>query len=100
MPKATLENYKVCILRLQDFNSEKFNFNDVIKGFFMMADLRLVSPDPNPELADGEIPIFDMTGVTIWHLFRINFSTLKLYFKYVQEVKKHSKLLKIIFKKI
>jgi len=59
----------------------------------MFADLRLVSPDPNPELADGEIPIFDMKGMTIWHLFRLNFSTLRLYFKYVQEVTK-----KYIFK--
>ncbi|KAL7036735.1 hypothetical protein ACKWTF_008915 [Chironomus riparius] len=85
MLKATPENYKVSILRLIDYNSTNFVFNDVIKTFFMFADLRLVSPDPNPELADGEIPIFDMKGMTIWHLFRINFSTLRLYFKYVQE---------------
>lgn len=87
MLKATQENYKICIFRLQDVNSEKFNFNDVIKAFFMMADLRMVCPDPNPELADGEVPIFDMSGMTIWHLFKVNFSTLRLYFRYVQEVK-------------
>lgn len=86
MPKTTPENYKVCILRLIDYNSTNFLFNDVIKTFFMFADLRLVSPDPNPELADGEIPVFDMKGMTIWHLFRVNISTLRLYFKYIQEV--------------
>lgn len=87
MPKATPENYKVCILRLSDYDSSKFIFNDVIKSFFMFADVRLVSPDPNPDLADGEIPVFDMKGVSIWHLFKISLSTLKLYFKYVQEVR-------------
>lgn len=87
MLKATPENYKVCILRLKDFDSKNFLFDDLVKGFFMMADLRLVSPDPHPEkLADGEVPIFDMAGFTIWHALKINFSTLKLYFKYVQEV--------------
>lgn len=86
MLKATPENYKCCIMRLIDSKTEKWNFNDVIKGFFMVADVRLVSPDPNPDnLADGEVPIFDMSGVSIWHLLKVNLSTLKLYFKYVQE---------------
>lgn len=26
-----------------------------------------------------------MKGVTIWHLFKVNLSTLRLYFKYTQE---------------
>lgn len=86
MLTATPENFKVCILRLKDFNSDKFAFDDIVKGFFMMADLRLISPDPNEELADGEVPIFDMAGVTIWHALKIHLATLKLYFKYVQEV--------------
>lgn len=86
MLKATPENFKCCILRLIDYNSDKFVFNDVIKGFFMVADVRLVSPDPDPEnLADGEVPIFDMKGATVWHILKVTLSTLRLYFKYVQE---------------
>lgn len=86
MLKATPENYKCCIMRLIDFKSESFIFNDVIKAFFMVADVRLVSPDPNPDaLADGEVPIFDMKGATIWHILKVTLSTLRLYFKYVQE---------------
>lgn len=86
MLQATPENFKCCIMRLADVNSSAFNFNDVIKAFFMVADVRLVSPDPNPgDLADGEVPIFDMRGVTIWHLLKVNLSTLRLYFKYAQE---------------
>jgi hypothetical protein len=86
MPKTTPENYKVSILRLVDCNSDNFTFDNVVKAFFMFSDLRLISDDPNPELADGEVPIFDMKGITLWHSFKINLSTLKLYFKYVQEV--------------
>lgn len=85
MAKATPENYKCCIFRLTDPKTDSFNFNDVIKAFFMVADVRLVSPDPNQSLADGEIPIFDMKGVTVWHLLKVSFSTLRLYFKYVQQ---------------
>jgi hypothetical protein len=46
----------------------------------------MVNADPDPEnLADGEVPIFDMKGVTIWHILKVNLSTLRLYFKYTQE---------------
>ena len=86
MLKATPDNYKCCIFRLTDSNTDKWNFNDVIKAFFMVADVRLVSPDPNPDnLADGEVPIFDMAGVTLWHVLKVSLSTLRLYFKYAQE---------------
>lgn len=86
MLKATPENYKCCILRLIDYDSNKFVFNDAVKGFFMVADVRLVSPDPDPDnLADGEVPIFDMKGATVWHILKVTLSTLRLYFKYVQE---------------
>lgn len=86
MLKATPENYKCCIMRFIDFKPESFVFNDAVKAFFMVADVRLISPDPNPEhLADGEVPIFDMKGATVWHVLKVTLSTLRLYFKYVQE---------------
>lgn len=84
--KATAENYKCCIMRLTDSNTEGFSFDSLIKAFFMVADVRLVSSDPDPNnLADGEVPIFDMKHVSIWHLLKVTLSTLKLYFKYTQE---------------
>lgn len=86
MLQATPQNYKCCIYRLIDSNSDLWAFNDVIKAFFMVADVRLVSPDPNPDdLAEGEVPIFDMAGVTLWHVLKVSLSTLRLYFKYAQE---------------
>lgn len=86
MNKTTPENYKCCIFRLIDPTTDTFNFNDTIKAFFMVADVRMVCSDPNhDELADGELPIFDMKGVSIWHLLKVNISVMRLYFKYTQE---------------
>ncbi|CRK90535.1 CLUMA_CG004239, isoform A [Clunio marinus] len=86
MLKTTPENYKCCVMRLIDYRSELFNFNDLIKLFFMVADVRLVSLDPNPDnLAEGEVPVFDMKGTTIWHVLKVSLSTLRLYFTYTQE---------------
>lgn len=86
MVKATPENYKCCIMRLTDSSTEGFNFEALIKAFFMVADVRLVTEDPDPNnLAEGEVPIFDMQNVTIWHLLKVSLSTMKLYFKYTQE---------------
>lgn len=100
MHKTTPENYKCCILRMTDPRSEIFVFNDVIKCFFMVADARLVTGDPILDLADGEVPIFDMKGVSMWHLFKISLSTLRLYFKYVQEAHPGENVCRNNFRKI
>lgn len=83
LPDKTPENYNVSIIRLIDDNPDKIIFNDVIKAFYIGADLRLVNTD---EIwADGEVPIFDMTNVTLRHFTKINFQTLRLFMKYSQE---------------
>ena len=81
--QTTPENYKVCIFRLVDFDADKFDFNDAVKTFFIMADIRLITPDPKI-LTDGEIPIFDMKGLTLKHLTKVILSTLRLYMRYTQ----------------
>jgi CRAL/TRIO domain len=86
MLKATPENFRVTIHRLIDPKSSAFNFEAVIKTYFMIADVRLVSTNPDLEmLSDGEITIFDMDKYSIWHLMKTSLSTMKLYFKYTQE---------------
>lgn len=61
----------------------QFQFNDAIKMFFMVADVRLKTADPNG-LTDGEIPIFDMAGFSVKHLTKVVLSTLRTYMKYTQ----------------
>lgn len=82
--QTTDENYKIIVLRLINDDFEKIHFNDVIKAFFMMSDVRLITPDVKA-LTDGEIPIFDMSRVSYRHLAKVILSTLRLYLKYTQE---------------
>lgn len=49
----------------------------------MVADVRLAMPDPNG-ITDGEVPIFDMAGLSLRHLTRVVLSTLRIYMKYTQ----------------
>jgi len=77
------ENFKVTIVRLIDNDPEKIVFNDVIKAFFMAIDTRLVMTDE--VWASGEIPIFDMTNITLRHFTKVVFSTVRLFMKYCQE---------------
>lgn len=83
MLDRTSKNYKVSIFRLTDNDSEKINFDHVIKAFYMAADIRLVTTEE--VWADGEIPIFDMTNITLRHFTKLVFSTLRLFMKYSQE---------------
>lgn len=83
MDRTPKENYKVTILRLIDNDPEKIVFNDVIKAFFMAADTRLVMMDE--VFSSGEIPIFDMTNITLRHFTKLVLSTLRLFMKYSQE---------------
>lgn len=50
----------------------------------MVSDVRLVNPDEG-SIPDGEVPIFDMGGISYRHLPKLVFSTLKMYLKYTQE---------------
>ncbi|KAJ6616101.1 Clavesin-1, partial [Pseudolycoriella hygida] len=61
-----------------------YHFTDIIKVFFMVSDIRLITPDENG-LTDGEIPIFDMAGFSLRHLTKVVLSSLRCYMKYTQE---------------
>lgn len=61
----------------------QYHFTEIIKVFFMVADIRLITPDQNG-LTDGEIPIFDMTGFSLRHLAKVVLSSLRCYMKYTQ----------------
>lgn len=61
----------------------QYHFTDIIKVFFMVADVRLITPDQNG-ITDGEIPIFDMAGFSLRHLTKVVLSSLRCYMKYTQ----------------
>jgi hypothetical protein len=86
LPNPTSHNRKMIILRLISDDIDDMNFNDVVKFFFMMSDIRLITPDtPQQDVCDGEVPIFDMNRVSYRHLSKVVISTVRLYMKYTQE---------------
>lgn len=91
MPKKTPEGYEVLIYRLTDFEPSKVHFAECIKGFCMFNDLRL-SEDL---LAEGYIVIFDMKGVRLSHITRVQLGPLRAFMAYIQEA--HPARLKKIY---
>lgn len=71
-------------MRLVDEDPSKFNLTNMIKVFFMMSDVRLITPDIN-DLSDGEIPIYDAKNLSFKHLTKVVFSSLRIFMKFTQE---------------
>lgn len=82
LPRTTNKNYKLILFRIANKNADNFVFSDVLKIVLMVADVRLVSEF---EIADGEIPIFDMSGMSLQHLTKVTLPTLRKYMMYTQE---------------
>lgn len=66
---------------------DNIDFNDTVKAFFLMSDVALVMNGSTAKLSDGEITIFDMEHVSYRHLTKVVLSTVRLYMKYIQEVR-------------
>lgn len=81
LPKKTKENYEILVYRLIDTDPAKVMFAEAIKGFCMFNDIRL-SEDL---LAEGYIVIFDMKGVRLSHVSRVQFGPLRSFMAYIQE---------------
>lgn len=85
--KNTKENHKVCVYQLLNDDGNKIVFNDCVKTFFMACDVRFTMPlESYSEIETGEVIIFDTKNLTFKHLTRIVISTLRLFFKYLQDV--------------
>lgn len=84
--RHTRDNYKVCIYQLLNNDANNVVFNDCIKAFFMCTDVRFNLPLENyNDIESGEVIIFDMKNLTFKHLTRTVISTLRLFFKYLQD---------------
>jgi hypothetical protein len=84
MPKVTDDNNRIMILKLIDFDADNIVVDDALTVFSMVYDATLVSREDG-QLADGEILIIDLEGVTARHLTKIGFSSLRCFFKYMNE---------------
>lgn len=68
-------------------NLLQYHFDDIIRAFFIVGDVRLsLSDHPDEEnfVCSGEIPVFDMSGFSWRHATKAVISTLRVYMKYTQ----------------
>lgn len=80
MPNQTPEGYNILIYRLVDTDPSKINFADAIKAFAMFNDVR-ISEDGQ---AKGYIVVFDMKGLKLGHLARIQLNPMRIFMSYIQ----------------
>jgi endoplasmic reticulum protein 29 len=67
--------------RLSSSRASDYRFDEAIKTFFMTIDSCLQKNGPR----DGAIFLFDMKNVGLMHLTRVNLSSIKKFFAYLQE---------------
>ncbi|XP_037039600.1 retinaldehyde-binding protein 1-like [Bradysia coprophila] len=81
VPKTTPEGYHLLFYRLTDTDPAKMNFSDAVRAFCMFNDLR-ISEDG---LTEGYIVVFDMKGLKLGHLAKIQLGSLRAFMSYIQE---------------
>lgn len=67
--------------RLSSSRASDYRFDEAIKTFFMTIDSCLQKNGPR----DGAIFLFDMKNVGLMHLTRVNLTSIKKFFSYLQE---------------
>lgn len=85
LPGVTVDNNRILIIRLIDYNAEKLVFDDALTVFTMIYDTSVIIPEPD-QLADGEIVIFDIKGLSAKHLAKMSLSSLRCFVKYMLDV--------------
>jgi hypothetical protein len=80
LPKTDQHGNLIMVAHLVDENASKFSFDDCLKAWFMIQDMILLEHGAVP----GIIFIADTKGFTMGHIARINLSSLKKYYMYIQ----------------
>ncbi|KXJ80465.1 alpha-tocopherol transfer protein-like [Aedes albopictus] len=81
LPKLTPEGYRLLCYRLSDTDPSRMNFGEAVKTFCMFNDVQISKDGP----IEGYIVIFDMKGVRLGHLARVQFGPLRTFMSYIQD---------------
>ncbi|KAL1453936.1 hypothetical protein WDU94_010237 [Cyamophila willieti] len=81
LPNRTPKGWAILIGKLNTPDASQLHLDSAIKLLFMHLDTFLQT---NP-LVSGVVFVFDMQGVTMSHLTRINLSVVRKYMTYVEE---------------
>lgn len=81
LPKLTPEGYRLLCYRLSDTDPSRMNFAEAVKTFCMFNDVQISKDGP----IEGYIVVFDMKGVRLGHLARVQFGPLRTFMNYIQD---------------
>ncbi|XP_063708337.1 uncharacterized protein LOC134836970 [Culicoides brevitarsis] len=81
LPKLTPEGYRLLVYRLRHTDPSKVNFGEATKAFCMFNDVQISEDGP----INGYVVIFDMKGVRLGHLAKVQFGPLRTFMNYIQE---------------
>ena len=80
MPKRDQHGNVVMLGRLSDTDASKFDYDACLNTWFMLQDVKLVEDGAVP----GFVFVFDMKGMALGHVARLNVTSIKKYFMYIQ----------------
>jgi len=81
LPKLSVDGYRILVYRLRNTDPSKVNFAEATKGFCMFNDVQISEDGP----INGYVVIFDMLGVKLGHLAKVQFGVLRTFMNYIQE---------------
>ncbi|KAG5680476.1 hypothetical protein PVAND_009984 [Polypedilum vanderplanki] len=86
LPKLTPENNRIIVTRLIDFSTDNLpEMDETLRISSMIFDIAAITPENNGSLADGEVLIYDLNGLTAKHFTKLSFSSLRGFFRYMSE---------------
>lgn len=80
LPKLSPEGYRILCYRLADTDPSKMHFGEAVKAFCMFNDVQISEDGP----LKGYFVVFDMKGVRLAHLAKVQFGPLRTFMAYIQ----------------
>lgn len=81
LPNLSPDGYRLLVYRLRHTDPSKVHFGEATKGFCMFNDVQISEDGP----INGYVVIFDMKGVRLGHLAKVQFGPLRTFMNYIQE---------------
>jgi hypothetical protein len=80
LPILTPEGHRILCYRLVDYDLSKMNFAEAVKSFCMFNDV-VISENG---IEKGYVVVFDMKGIKLSHLAKVQFGALRTFMNYIQ----------------
>lgn len=80
LPKLSPEGYRILVYRLKNTDPSKVHFGEATKAFCMFNDVQISEDGP----INGYVVVFDMYGVRLAHLAKVQFGPLRTFMQYIQ----------------